>query len=140
MLPHFFFFGVQQKKYRTFSSLHQNQKLMSPFKMYTYVYLAFSYLNTKSFCFLITFNNIKNIYKMECYLEEKQVHLVISSCAVFSWHKSPYRFHSSAGTISCPDRGSSLGSHDSTPSTGPPCICRSEQLGRGERQQISIHR
>lgn len=57
--------------------------------------------------------------------------LVISCCAAPSWRKSLYRFHSSAGTTSCPGRGSSPGSRGSTPSTGPPCICRSEQLGRG---------
>lgn len=68
------------------------------------------------------------------------MYLVISCCALLFWRKSLDRFHSSAGTTSCPDRGSSPGSRGSTPSTGPPCTCRSEQLGprSGERESISI--
>lgn len=45
--------------------------------------------------------------------------------------RSPDRSGSSAGTSACPGTGSSLGSPDSTPSTGPGCTCRSERL-RGQ--------
>lgn len=45
--------------------------------------------------------------------------------------RSPDRSGSSAGTSACPGTGSSLGSPDSTPSTGPVCTCRSERL-RGQ--------
>lgn len=106
--------------------------------MYICLYLPFSFIKYKrSFnklfsynCFHLISNNIQNIHTKEHCVEETSVHLVISSCSAIYWHKSLYRFHSSAGTTSCPDRGSSLESHNSTLSTGPPCICRSEQLGR----------
>lgn len=61
----------------------------------------------------------------------------LSSCAVFYLHNSPYRFHNSAGTTACPDRGSSRESLDSTPSTDLPCICRSEQLGKLKQKKES---
>lgn len=70
------------------------------------------------------------VFEGTVYLKAQCI-LVISCCVSLFWRKSLDKFGSSAGTTSCPGRGFSPGSHGSTPSTGPPGICRSEQLRQG---------
>lgn len=55
----------------------------------------------KVFFACVNINNKENLVRVLIVLD-------VNFFAAFFVHKSPYRSHSSAGTTSCPDRGSAL--------------------------------
>lgn len=135
----FVFFGLQHSKYWTLSSLCHNREAYAPVvecfqgfrRLASRLNKTTKEKSVKETILLQHWTVSKHLQE-DVVLGEATWSLVISCCALLLfWHKSLYKFHSSAGTTSCPDRGSSPGSRDSTPSTGPPCICRWEQLRPG---------